>query len=222
MRLQADKIHNIADLVIWKRHIADSHALQYPMYSARTHRLLAGDSVIVTLFSCNRIAAFHRDTGAPLWNIDLDFLTGSYVDFAAGRYVCAILEDLPAEQRFKDELRAVRNKELSRRMEIIDNSSTTSLASLLPDGVKWRLNYPLYSNVHVRWDDPTRLIIEATNHGIGFIDPESGARQALIEAEKQDCPGNVYFSPPAASEGRLDALTSQGNLYCLRWPVPSP
>jgi outer membrane protein assembly factor BamB len=383
MQLHADQICNIAELTIWKRHIADSHGLQLPMYSVRTNPLLAGESVIVTLCSCKRIAAFNRDTGALLWNKDLGYLAGSFVDssggyaytatngpflcidpvdgriiwsyapqgrhglvyagpafsddlvifgdrlgrlncfeaatgkrvwkvdlspgsdwdinatacvfgnrvvacdirgaiaayqvqtgkliwrskfkrgsifeimnldgdalitgqkelyrysvsigeqlerfevkqtepqcaaIAAGSHVCAVLRDLKAEAQVREKLHAVRKKGLGFGLEIIDNSSTTSLACLLPDGIAWSLNYPLYSDVHVRWDEPTGLIIEATNHGIGLIDPESGARRALIITEEQDDVGSVYFSPPAASDGLLYALTSQGDLYCLRWP----
>lgn len=85
----------------------------------------------------------------------------------------------------------------------------------------WRQTYPRYSLVHLRWDPPTRLLHEATSHGVGLLNPQTGERLACIHDFGRLASGapNSSAGIPTVAEDRLYALTGDGSIWALRLPT---
>ena len=91
----------------------------------------------------------------------------------------------------------------------------------------YRGSRELYSHAYPYWSGPwlwhepaTGKVYEATNHGLGILDPETVVREAVIVGLDVDKHGNPSedTGPPTVSDGVLYVLTERGTVLALRHP----
>lgn len=94
------------------------------------------------------------------------------------------------------------------------------LVLLAADGrLKWSLPYPPYSMVAIRYDASLGLLIEATMHGLAFVDVRSGTRKLLLHSfpGKDEYPFD-WVHPPCLDSDTLYVLNYHGILSRLSYP----
>lgn len=94
----------------------------------------------------------------------------------------------------------------------------TELLGIRKETVLWRLPYPRYSGVALRWDNERQLLYEAMQVGLGVVDVETGKRLAVVQGFAAE-PELDQVGLPCTDADHLYILHTSGSLWALRHPT---
>jgi hypothetical protein len=80
--------------------------------------------------------------------------------------------------------------------------------------------YPRHAGAALRYEPSTVRVYEATSHGLGILNPVTGAREVVVRFGTEawsDCQVD-QIHPPAVKEGVLYVINGSGRVFALRHP----
>ena len=202
---------------------------------------LAFEDLIITATNAKLVLAYEQATGKEVWRQSLPDISSDQIQWYEGMALVRTHQALyglsPQTGEIQQqwsweglEIQSVAVAEsllcvaVTNDVRVIDREMPahpcSELLGIRHNSVQWRLPYPQYSGIALRWDDATHLLYEAMYRGLGIVDVETGRRLALIQgfAQKHDMD---HVGLPSTDSRHLYILTKDGAIWALRHPVSS-
>lgn len=127
--------------------------------------------------------------------------------------------DVKEFERMKSGTLSPRAQKAAKRKYRAQRKEPTRLRGIRPGETLWEIEYPRSSRAATRYAPEPGWLLETTAAGLGFLDPLTGRRRAVIHTFSRDEHDAVHYSGlPTAADGCLYILSEDGMLCALRLP----